>query len=576
GGLTITSVEQQTTLPDGTEIALDDYFEAALDEPPRASDGEGGAAAPWRQGLTLRCRFHLADAAMRRLAHGDGCYPLRVSARPTPPAAEDAAPADAPEWLVGRAYYAPFLEHFPEGIASHRPASILLRASGIALLPPRPRHLPALGAERDASIDDRYTSRLRATVVSGAGLPIPGSVIEHELGPSATRGWGFRVWYDPPEELWRREFDPGLSREESLFFPAAGVDQYGVVTFVTDMRRPYLAYNHAQHFRYPLRRAWRPRDRDDRNHYVRAQTCDLQVQFEAHSERAPLADAAAAADTIVYPAGTIHIDPTDFEYFDLTIRVRARSGEPLSGAEVVAGPAGALGWTAERGTPLGQLEKLRRGVTDSNGEFVAYMLPGRLNPYRVRVSWRTVPQPRHGGAAANGAHTAASAGTLVTTTVEGDVEGAEPGVEVTLDEVSTQWALLLTPAAGPAASGGELYAAAMLLQRPALNGHLDGRTIALGAADAALGAGAPWSVASASPEPTPFTTPQPVTWEDFEHSRGRLISLGVNGTSRKAATFDSLVTQPEQIDLASGSAAASPATNGQAAAGIWRYVSSQG
>src|SRR5262249_36749179 len=148
-----------------------------------------------------------------------------------------------------------------------------------------------------------------------------------------------------PEEPWRQQIDPGMDKDAAIEIRATDVGDRGRskgrVLFGDD---PWLVYDHEHptpdvSMYPPMRPESGSEAADPANSYLRAQTCDLQVELSAVSERLPKPATAGAIDRVAFPGKPIRIEAVDSETCELAVTLTAQSGEGLASADVVVQPA---------------------------------------------------------------------------------------------------------------------------------------------------------------------------------------------------------------------------------------------
>ncbi|MDH6140552.1 hypothetical protein P3T35_002560 [Kitasatospora sp. GP30] len=271
GGLEIVEIPGSADSPRHGKLHLDDYFQIEGD--PRIA----GHTVLDRQGLTLRCRFHLEDAAIKKLGSGPrGGYPVTCNVRPTGEGPSQAAVLGDFAWMAERHYRACH-QHI------HRVAKDRIEAATIGLRPavielhsdvtelPRP----------DVATDAMFRVQLGGTVRSSHGEPVPGSVIR--LDHAKAEDWRLLLAFEPPRHPPLSRWDPQARQHEPV--AVDHVDELGRLAFTVPpadlppdedagTTRPW--YEH-DHWRWAYDRALR---------YLHGQCTELAVAVDAGADRA--------------------------------------------------------------------------------------------------------------------------------------------------------------------------------------------------------------------------------------------------------------------------------------------------
>lgn len=241
GGLEIVQIPHAADIFGLEPLRLDDYF--ALTQDPRGLDIAGhpvprpADAAKRRQGVTLRCLFHLRDdPAMQKLgASPQGGYPVTFNVRPTGYGFGQESTSGAFDWMAARHYRA-CREHIPQVPPDQiQPAVIRLDPCRI-LIEPDPSSLP-----RPSSCPETerlFTSHIVVRLENSATGEL---ATGDRLGPDTTlRGaeWSLALHYAPdtgpgpgPFSVWPLSIDTG---GRLLFADAKGNPQ------------PFYAYDHQE------------------------------------------------------------------------------------------------------------------------------------------------------------------------------------------------------------------------------------------------------------------------------------------------------------------------------------------
>jgi hypothetical protein len=576
------------------KIPLDDYLDMKLDEFANDQDRPKNV-----QGLLLRCRFHLADSAMKRAdsaggeidrsgwSPGAALIQVPITIRPTGQAFGAEMLKDDFDWLAAPFYRACQANLVP-GIQAE-PAKVFLIPSRIELEPPSPAELPRMAAGAD-----RYTSLLQATVLSASDTPITGEDIKQDWGAHAVDYWHYRFWYERPRDTWRtdkdesrpsnRPLDQGVEYDSALELPrprdwdrgGAGlcrVDQMGRLVFGAT---PGFKYDHHAEFYREIPPSSAPSGiRNSPNYYLYGQTCDIQVELAALSERMPKQLVEGAPDWVTYRGNPIHIAGVDQKHHEITITVVAESGEPLSNAQVVAGPAASplwarippdqpFSWTETADTWHGDsnLGLIRCDPTDAKGQCKVYFLPGRMNPYRFAAVWRSDPTPVppeddtqltfEPDSSDEPPKPLSGRGTIKSAAVERDFIRDSKTVEITLP-FNTNWGL--STLSSQQISAFKVFGVHHFIVAVINMSKATGRVMTLADAFVAIALGAPWGVDVSDENLTPFRTPTPVAWEDFADCPGQCVQGGISGGVKAktwgVAYFDCMLTIPRAIDTTS-------------------------
>jgi hypothetical protein len=232
-------------------------------------------AKQYRQGLTVRCKFHLNDEDMERIAETGA--PVSFWVRPTGNGpGEEYIRTDADQVAVD--HYRSCAQNLPAGgIEPHQPGLVELRPARVVFeFEPLSRDvLP----NPDAPPDADYRTQLRLTVRSASGEPISGDDIRagrHAGDPEALKtiqNW----WLDFKTELPEKEplltWDPvkGVGARTHTAW-ADDVDGQGRITFANTpggAADPFCEYDHWKLY-------WKPDVR-----YLAGQCCNVQISLHA-------------------------------------------------------------------------------------------------------------------------------------------------------------------------------------------------------------------------------------------------------------------------------------------------------
>ncbi len=538
------------------EIIPDQYQVPLLGMP--SSDGKSFSqtdpnAERYQQKVSLRCKFLLDQDPLIAKVGNQGVsigFPVYVTG--DGPGGEE---TDF-DWMPSQHYKAcrkHWVDLTPEQI---KPAKLNLVPSTIQCASPDPKRLP------HGQGQDRFTSRLSAVVYSGLGVPITGKDVVNQVSNDLVRvsikNWGFRFYYDPPQEEWRTKApynDHGKPQSEGLFIACSGASQDSIPIDEDTGNLLFegmsqLTYDHQKYF-------YRDIDNTGKNKYLYAQTCDLRAEFLAQVQPDP----PQGLDNLykmTYPAPEpIHIDEVDHEFYKLTITVKARSGEGLYPAQVTLTPASGA-------APV-------TGETDLQGK-VVINVPSLKNPYQAQAVYHTDREDNHnlfpwwkGGRRVE---------------LKGEIE-FQSDEEFTIPvPVSTQWALQTNVSVGvstptPIVQGGTLFASAFLIDRSVMKtGDVDSdnvrynlvgspdpqkwRRVLLSSEGVTIGWSPPLpiSIDWSFPGAALFQTKNPVCWADFA-CPGQIRQVGIDvgfGKASERAKFDSVVlSQPPDgwIDVSS-------------------------
>ncbi|WP_404497598.1 hypothetical protein [Arthrobacter sp. GAS37] len=239
GGLEILQIPYAADIPGGEPLRLDDYF--ALTQDPRGLDIAGhpvarpADAAKRRQGVTLRCLFHLRDdPAMQRLgASPQGGYPVTFNVRPTGYGFGQESTSGAFDWMAAQHYRA-CREHLPQVPPDQiQPAVIRLDPCRI-IIDPNPSSLP-----RPSSCPETerlFTSHIVVSLENSATGEL---ATGDRLGPDTTltgAEWSLALHYAPDTAP-----GPGPFSVQPL-----SIDTSGRLLFAdaTGNPQPFYAYDH--------------------------------------------------------------------------------------------------------------------------------------------------------------------------------------------------------------------------------------------------------------------------------------------------------------------------------------------
>ncbi|TQF06272.1 hypothetical protein E6W39_33725 [Kitasatospora acidiphila] len=217
GGLEIVEIPGSADSPRHGKLHLDDYFRIEGD--PRIA----GHTVLDRQGLTLRCRFHLEDAAIKKLGSAPhGGYPVTCNVRPTGDGPSQAAVLGDFAWMAERHYRA--CHQHIHRVAKDRiePATIGLRPAVVEL------HSDVAELPRpDVATDAMFRVQLGGTVRSSRGEPVPGSVIR--LDRAKAEDWRLLLAFEPPRHPPLSRWDPQARQHEPV--AVDHVDELGRLAF---------------------------------------------------------------------------------------------------------------------------------------------------------------------------------------------------------------------------------------------------------------------------------------------------------------------------------------------------------
>ncbi|MCW3479218.1 hypothetical protein OL229_06515 [Neisseriaceae bacterium JH1-16] len=266
GGLEITTIDNQASLDPYYDIQGDYKLGYLKVVPGKAHHAVDATPSLTQQTLKLRCKFHLADEAIKALGE-DGGVPVKFSVRPT-------GLGDAPDslgafaWMVYD-HYRSCREHLAS-VATSGWVSPALYPSRIEVEQPEPDALPI----PDEVPEKAWQAWIRATVMSASNQPVPGRDILRDLkNPDPAffaKFWFFEFSYDPPADPKLRQWDPLCTPYRVYAAGAAGVDDQGRVRFQSGKRSTtYCEYDHWAAYH------------DPNTDYLKGQGCTVNAVFMA-------------------------------------------------------------------------------------------------------------------------------------------------------------------------------------------------------------------------------------------------------------------------------------------------------